>query len=84
MRTQGVRDEIQRLLGQVPFRPFAITLENGHRIEVEHSENITSASGESDLAETDDFYVRTRDMRLYSNFEAVTSIMVQDENVNEE
>ena len=84
MRIQGVRDEIQRLLDQIPFRPFVITLESGHRIGVEHPENIKSPSGNINLVELDDFYVRTGQMRLYSNFEAVTSITQQDENPDDE
>jgi len=37
MRTGGVQVEIRRLLGTVPFGPFAIGLENGDRIVIEHT-----------------------------------------------
>jgi hypothetical protein len=40
MRTEVIRTEIQRLLRQAPFRPFALNLENEDRIVIEHLENI--------------------------------------------
>jgi len=42
MRTEGLQVEIRRLLRAVPFRPFGLSLENGDRIVIEHSENIAS------------------------------------------
>ena len=84
MRTQRVTEEIRRLLGEIPFRPFVVTVENGQRIEVEHPENIIFLSAESGPVDRDDFYVRTGASRLHSTFEAVTSITVKDESVDEE
>ena len=40
MRTALVRSAVQRLLNQRPFRPFALLLENGDRVIIEHPENI--------------------------------------------
>jgi hypothetical protein len=39
MRTQVIRSEVLRLIHQTPFRPFAMSLENGDRIIVGHPEN---------------------------------------------
>ncbi len=40
MRTAFVRAELQRLRSQRPFSPFALLLENGDRVIIEHPENI--------------------------------------------
>jgi hypothetical protein len=79
MRTEVVRAEVQRLIRQVPFRPFALTLENGQRIIIEHPENIAfdpttngSAKGSSD------FYVISGNLRLFSAFDAVSSAAILD------
>lgn len=57
-RVEAVRSEIQRLLRAVPFRSFALNMENGDRILIEHPENIAfdPASGEG-TGGSDDFYV---------------------------
>jgi hypothetical protein len=72
MRTEVVRSEIQRLLHQVPFRRFMITLENGDRVTIEHPENI--AFDPSNGSGSPDFYVITGQVRLYSTFDAVTAV----------
>lgn len=79
MRTEVVRAEIQRLMRQVPFRPFALTLENGQRIVIEHPENIafdpaTNGSGKG----SSDFYVISSNLRLFSTFDAVSSAAILD------
>jgi hypothetical protein len=84
MRTKDVRDEIQRLLGQVPFRPFVITLENRLRIAVEHPENIGLMHDERNSTNRDDFYARAGAKRLYAPLEAVTSISQEDDYADEE
>lgn len=84
MRTQDVRDEIQRLLGQVPFRPFVITLENRQRIDVEHPENIGLLYDERDPTNREDFYARAGAKRLYAPLEAVTSISQEDHYADDE
>ncbi len=37
MRTEVVQVEIRPLLRAVPLRPFALRLENGDRIAIEHT-----------------------------------------------
>ena len=74
-RTLLVRPEVQRLLAQTPFRPFAFLMENGDRVVIEHPENIAfdpTAEG------TDDLYVISGRRRLFSTFEAVTSVTLLD------
>ncbi|MBI3469269.1 MAG: hypothetical protein HY000_40210 [Planctomycetes bacterium] len=77
MRTELIRSEIQRLLRQAPFRPFALSMENGERIVIEHPENIAfdpTANGSGSA----DFYVITGRLRIFSTFEAVTSVALID------
>lgn len=75
MRTQVVRAEVLRLLHQTPFRRFALSLENGDRIIVEHAENI--AFDPQPEASTD-FYVISGRLRLFSTFDSVTSASLLD------
>jgi len=75
MRTALVRSEVQRLLGQHPFRPFALLLENGDRVIIEHPENIAFDPVAEGVA---DFYVISGRLRLFSTFEAVTSVTLVD------
>jgi hypothetical protein len=75
MRTAPVRPEVQRLLGQRPFRPFALLLENGDRVIIEHPENIAFDPVAPGVG---DFYVISGRLRLFSTFEAVTSVSLLD------
>jgi len=77
MRTEVVRAEVRRLLHQAPFRPFALSMENGDRVIVEHSENIAFDPA-SNSGGSSDFYVISGDLRLFSTFEAVTSVALAD------
>ena len=70
MQVEHFRSELQRLLRQVPFQPFVLTLVGGERAIIEHPENIAfdptpgGASG---------FYLYTGSLRMFSTFEAVSS-----------
>jgi hypothetical protein len=75
MRTALIRAEVQRLLDQRPFRPFALLMENGDRVIIEHPENIAFDPDAQGVA---DFYVISGRLRLYSTFEAVTSVSLLD------
>ena len=75
MRTMLVRPEVQRLLGQKPFRPFALIMESGDRVIVEHPENIAFDPVAQGVG---DFYVISGRLRLFSTFEAVTSVTLLD------
>jgi hypothetical protein len=79
MRTEVLQIEIQRLLRAVPFRPFVLSLENGDRIVIEHPENIAFDPGGNGSPGSSDFYVISQDLRLFSTFEAVTSVALADE-----
>ena len=78
MRIEVVRAEVQRLLRQVPFQPFALTLENGQPVTIGHPENIAFDPGKNG-AGSRDFYVISGQLRVYSTFEAVTSVAVLDQ-----
>ena len=75
MRTMLVRPEVQRLLSQKPFRPFALIMESGDRVIVEHPENIAFDPVAQGVG---DFYVISGRLRLFSTFEAVTSVTLLD------
>lgn len=78
MRTEVVQVEIRRLLQAVPFQPFALSLENGDRIVIEHPENIAFDPADNGPPGSSDFYV-SGGLRLFSTFEAVTSVALVDE-----
>jgi len=79
MRAKAVRAEIERLLRQVSFRPFLLTLEDGTRVPIEHPENIAFEPGAEDPDNgSADFYVIARRLRLFSTFEAVSSVALLD------
>jgi len=78
-RIEAVRAEVQRLLHAAPFRPFALTLENGERVIIEHPENIAFDPASSKGAGgSEDFYVISNRLRLFSTFAAVTSVALLD------
>ena len=75
LRVEVIRSEVQRLLHVVPFRPFALNLENGDRVIIEHPENIAFDPGSPEgTGGSEDFYVISNRLRLYSTFSAVTSV----------
>jgi hypothetical protein len=78
MPTEVVRSEIQRLLRHAPFRPFALNLENGDRIVIEHPENIAFDPRMNGSRGSNDFYVISVELRVFGTFEAVTSIALVD------
>lgn len=71
MSVEVIRAELQRLLHQAPFRPFAITFVGGEQAVIEHSENVAF---DPRPGSSSDFYVLTGSLRLFSTFEAVSSI----------
>ena len=56
-----------------------MSLENGQTITIEHPENIAFEPGENG---SQDFYVLTKGLHLYSSFSAVTSIALLDQHVS--
>lgn len=77
-RVEAIRSEVQRLLSSTPFRPFAIILENGDRIVIEHPENIAFEPSNNGSASSEDFYVISSQLRLFSTFGAVSSVALAD------
>ena len=78
MRTEVIRSEVQRLLRQAPFRPFALNLENGDRIVIEHPENIAFDPRLNGSPGSNDFYVISDQLRVFGTFDAVTSVALID------
>ncbi len=77
-RVDAIRSEVQRLLRTAPFRPFAITLENGDRVIIEHPENIAFNPSANGSAGSEEFYVISSQFRLFSTFSAVSSVTLVD------
>ena len=61
-----------------PYRPFALSLENADRIVIEHPENIAFDPGADESGGSTDFYVISGRPRVFSTFEAVTSVALVD------
>ncbi len=78
MRTDVLRAEVQCLLRQVPFRPFALNMENGDRIIIEHRENIAFDPGADGSPGSAAVYVISARLRVFGTFDAVTSIALAD------
>ena len=71
MSVEHIRSGLQRLLRQTPFRPFVINFVGGEQAVIEHSENVAFDPRPGASSE---FYVLTGTLRLFSTFEAVSSI----------
>ncbi len=74
-RIDSIRSEVQRLIRSVPFRKFVLSLENGDRALIEHPENMAF---EPEPTGSEDFYVISGKLRLFSTFSAVSSIALAD------
>lgn len=74
MRAARFKAEIQRLLRQVPFRPFEIAFENLQRVLVDHPENIAFEPDEATESSSTGFYVLDGKSRLFSTLDAVTIV----------
>ena len=80
MRASAVRQQIVEILRAVPFRPFVLTLENGQTISIGHPENIAYDPGSNGSSEASpDFSVISGKLRLFSTFDAVTTVALLDE-----
>jgi len=58
-----------------PFREFILQLENGDDVRIEHPENIAF---EPDPDGSEEFYVISGKIRLFSTFSAVSAIELAD------
>lgn len=74
-RIDSIRSEVQRLIRSAPFRRFVLSLENGDRALIEHPENIAF---DPEPGGSEDFYVISGKLRLFSTFSAVSSIALAD------
>lgn len=74
-RVDAIRSEIHRLIRAVPFRKFVLLLESGDRAQIERPENIAF---DPEPNGSDEFYVISGKVRLFSTFGAVSSIALAD------
>lgn len=74
-RSDTVRAQLLLMVRAVPFRSFAMNMENGDRIIVEHPENISFDADEDGLH---DFAVISSKVRYWGNLSAITTIAVLD------
>lgn len=73
-RDQIIRAAIQQLVRAKPFCPFALGLENGDRVIVEHPENIAFEPDDKGHAGSEHFCVIANKLRVFSPFNAVASV----------
>ncbi len=79
-RTDSIRSEILKLMRARLFRPFALLLENGERVMIGHPENIAFEPGTPEgIGGSDDFYVISGGLRMFSTFSAVSGIAMVDQ-----
>ncbi len=71
MQIELLRSELQRLLRQVPFRPFILTMVGGELAVIEHPENVAF---DPRPGMSSDFYALTGNLRLFSTFDQVSSV----------
>lgn len=74
-RIDSIRSEIQRLIHSAPFRKFVLNLENGDRALIEHPENVAF---DPEPGGSEDFYIISGKLRLFSTFSAVSSVALAD------
>jgi hypothetical protein len=78
-RADNIRAEVRKMIRANPFRPFALSMENGDRIMIEHPENIAFDPGSSNgKSGSEEFYVISSSLRVFSTFSAVTSVAMVD------
>jgi hypothetical protein len=79
-RVDSIRSEILKLMRARPFRPFALLVENGERVMIGHPENIAFEPGTPEgVGGSDDFYVISGGLRMFSTFGAVSGIVMLDQ-----
>ena len=74
-RVDAMRTEVQRLIRTAPFRKFVLSLANGDRAVIEHPENIAF---DPENNGSEDFYVISGKVRLFSSFGAISSVALAD------
>jgi hypothetical protein len=79
LRVALIRSEVQRLLRSAPFRPFALNLESGDRVIIEYPENIAFDPGANGSGGSEEFYVISGKLRLFSTFGAVASVALLEQ-----
>jgi len=78
MRTEVIQTAVRTLVRQVPFEPFALNMEIGDPIVIEHPENIAFDPGDNGTPPRSKFSVVSRQVFYIGSFEAVTSVALLD------
>lgn len=74
-RVEPHRFHVHRLVRAVPFQKFALNMENGDTVIIEHPENIAFDVRENGR---DNFSVISEQLQYFSTFSAVTSVALLD------
>ncbi|MBI3821777.1 MAG: hypothetical protein HY289_03750 [Planctomycetes bacterium] len=79
-RVDSIRSEVLTLMHARLFRPFALLMENGERVTIGHPENIAFEPGSPEgIGASEDFYVISSGLRMFSTFGSVTAIARLDQ-----
>ena len=77
-RAEAQRQAVTDLVRAVPFRAFIISLDDGAQVRIDHPENIAFRADDPDgTAGSMDIYVRDRDSRVWTTFDAITSVVAK-------
>jgi len=75
MTRTELRDEVERLIGQVPFQPFLMILVNGDRIPIFHPELIHIDPLDNGEPGPMEFVVMLDGLRGYRSFDDVAHLL---------
>jgi hypothetical protein len=79
LRVAAIRSEVRRLRRAVPFRPFALQMENGERVVIPYPESIAFRAGSPDgTGGSKTFHVIAGEISLTGAFAAVASVDLLD------
>lgn len=74
-RTETARQHLRRVARATPFRPYAVSLENGDRVMMEHPENV--AYDPTDDGRDDTFMISGK-LTHWSSSSAITGVSLLD------
>lgn len=75
-RTDTVRSQLAALWRRTPFQPFAVNLENGNHVIVEHPENVAFDASEKGV---NSVTVISKGLVHYTTLSAITSVVELDQ-----
>ena len=76
-RVDSIRSEVKNLMRASPFRRFALTLEHGDRVMLEHPANIAfDHDSPAGAGQSDQFYVLSPGISVFSHFRPLAGVAV--------